>query len=610
MEEDGDNSYRSDDSESGNESDESDEALPLVRHHSYLPGALHPLYTGFENDVVHEKFPTPSFVNSSNVHPSWVHELAVLELPDVILFPGATLPIRLTDSEWIQHFSRQIDLIQKSGNALRLGVLCLTTQAPSHRSSWARRAYGPARLRRLSERLLAELGDDLDFENETMESLRDRVTSTRQLSERVLVDLSDSTDITTEQPAEWLESRGQASQQQAIRNSISRAEEERRRQEERQRQRSSSYIGRIGTIATVLFTHGDHEVRPSPGLRTQSLVVTALGSTRFRIVGFRSRDEEQDYSNNLRRPGGVRQFLVDELVDAPLALPLLEHIKLGPCKRTGKYNEQTLRRLSIVSPIPIHSLRMVWPWRQVAAIRETMKTKPELSGLEHGLPPLKCDAITVDDDSSAQPTLQGSSSYDRRAQCLLEPVAFSFWMAANLPLQQEERLQLLEMNSTVERLRFIQSKITGEPAEAIIHCRNCLTPISRARQMFTVGGAEGTTGNYVNEHGIVHQTITLRQIDENEVWYQGGPETQDSWFPGYSWTIMACDICGHHLGWRFQRVVPVRTRSCRLTSTRARTTTTETADRPEKFYGVTTANVSTFIPSTRERRQENSRAMN
>ena len=58
----------------------------------------------------------------------------------------------------------------------------------------------------------------------------------------------------------------------------------------------------------------------------------------------------------------------------------------------------------------------------------------------------------------------------------------------------------------------------------------------------------------MNEHGIVHQTVTLRKVDNHAVVCIGGPETKDSWFPGYSWTIAYCSICSDHLGWKFRKV--------------------------------------------------------
>ena len=197
----------------------------------------------------------------------------------------------------------------------------------------------------------------------------------------------------------------------------------------------------------------------------------------------------------------------------------------------------------------------------------------------------------------------GTDEHDR---ALLEPGRFSFWMAANLPLSQDDKLQLLETMSTVERLRCIRT-ILEETAEPVIHCKNCTTPFSLARDMFTVGGAEGTTGNYVNEHGIVHQTITIRTVDEDEVWFQGGPVSRDSWFPGYSWTIMACSVCGGHLGWKFQRIPspassPLQRNRLGLRgASRTSTTSTEKLNRPDCFYGVSAANVNTFVPNSPRR---------
>lgn len=33
--------------------------------------------------------------------------------------------------------------------------------------------------------------------------------------------------------------------------------------------------------------------------------------------------------------------------------------------------------------------------------------------------------------------------------------------------------------------------------------------------------------------------------------YQGRPCLQDTWFPGYAWTIMNCVRCFSHLGWKY-----------------------------------------------------------
>ena len=56
------------------------------------------------------------------------------------------------------------------------------------------------------------------------------------------------------------------------------------------------------------------------------------------------------------------------------------------------------------------------------------------------------------------------------------------------------------------------------------------------------------------------------------VHYHGEPTTKDSWFPGFAWTIVSCNICGNHLGWKFDAT---------------------SADlRPQKFWGLRREGVS------------------
>jgi hypothetical protein len=46
--------------------------------------------------------------------------------------------------------------------------------------------------------------------------------------------------------------------------------------------------------------------------------------------------------------------------------------------------------------------------------------------------------------------------------------------------------------------------------------------------VFTVGGAEGSTAAYVNGGGYIHQITTLRRlVDENKVVFEGFPSTEN-----------------------------------------------------------------------------------
>jgi hypothetical protein len=225
--------------------------------------------------------------------------------------------------------------------------------------------------------------------------------------------------------------------------------------------------------------------------------------------------------------------------------------------------------------------------------------------------------------------------------------------------------------------------------------------LAYASSMFTVHGTEGTTGNYVNEHGFVHQTITIRHLcnqstsashdlvnsisnndlrssytnrrsrnnsgnttteqrtttahpytrtlgsfthllrgdairrhrssvatsssssdddvedytnnddDDDEILnreleivsYSGRPETRDSWFPGYSWLVMSCAFCGHHLGWKFQSVRNVSMASLDETASTSSSPTRSSTKRPRYFFGISSTNVTTFIPENKKKKK-------
>lgn len=87
---------------------------------------------------------------------------------------------------------------------------------------------------------------------------------------------------------------------------------------------------------------------------------------------------------------------------------------------------------------------------------------------------------------------------------------------------------------------------------SVLLCESCEVPLAKESEVFQVPGADGTIGAYVNPHGVVHQTLTLKQmLSHHATHLTGSPSSEDSWFPGYSWTIAYCANCSAHLGWRF-----------------------------------------------------------
>jgi hypothetical protein len=452
-------------------------------------------------------------------------------------------------------------------------------------------------LRRLSEQVVLELGDLVESEDEQEEQ------EENENANNVNENDNDENYQDNEDTDAMDNSRSRRSRPQPAAAVVA-AEERRESRRQRRaavntgsvRKERHPYIGRIGTIAFVTYTHGDaamdtddsnnaitvtgrdeqgsSRVWRSPREQGQ-LVVTALGTSRFRIDSF-AQKEDADIMN--RHPEyarthsmGVKTFLVEELDDEPLSLPPLHlrHCLESNAPAAGRYlqyHNRLIQNLSVVSPYPSFVYNLAWPWKMVADILEAVKRVSTFAGLSQSLP-------SLDDDA-------GDSDTHR----FLEPLTFSFWMACNMPMSEEEKLCLLEMHSTVERLQYIRQKIADEERiESFIHCKSCGIPLSRAAFMFSVGGAEGTTGAYVNEYGCIHQTVTVREVCEAEVWFQGHAETKDSWFEGYSWTIMSCVFCGSHLGWKFQRVDRRED---------------PTPDRPDQFYGLSAASVATQGAST------------
>jgi hypothetical protein len=53
---------------------------------------------------------------------------------------------------------------------------------------------------------------------------------------------------------------------------------------------------------------------------------------------------------------------------------------------------------------------------------------------------------------------------------------------------------------------------------------------------------------------IVHQTVTFKDMIRSAVVLVSRPTAEDSWFPGYAWSVAICSSCGNHFGWLFTKV--------------------------------------------------------
>jgi len=146
-------------------------------------------------------------------------------------------------------------------------------------------------------------------------------------------------------------------------------------------------------------------------------------------------------------------------------------------------------------------------------------------------------------------------------------------VADSMNLSLDERRRLLQTESSALQLRYLLhlQEQQKQPIEPPLACRRCAQPLAERSSLFTVPGAEHSAA-YVNAFGSVHQVTTV--LHAQGILLQGAPETRDSWFPGYSWTIVCCENCQCHLGWEFKRV-----KRC------------ESSGRVQQFYGFTFGSV-------------------
>ncbi|KAL1204432.1 hypothetical protein V5N11_034686 [Cardamine amara subsp. amara] len=126
-----------------------------------------------------------------------------------------------------------------------------------------------------------------------------------------------------------------------------------------------------------------------------------------------------------------------------------------------------------------------------------------------------------------------------------KPDILSFFIASKIPVSESIRQELLELDGVSYRL---QREIELLESFDRVRCKHCQTVIARRKDMLVMSN-EGPLGAYVNPHGYVHEIMTFYKA--NDIVLTGRPVKKDSWFPGYAWTIANCATCETQLGWLF-----------------------------------------------------------
>lgn len=131
-----------------------------------------------------------------------------------------------------------------------------------------------------------------------------------------------------------------------------------------------------------------------------------------------------------------------------------------------------------------------------------------------------------------------------------DPVDFSWWVAAMLPLHDAMKLNLLAIDNAVQRMRC---ELSIMRQCAVLSCASCELYIADKSDVFSLT-LEGPMAAYVNPGGHVHETMTIFKAQGLNL--IGRASTVNSWFPGYAWTIAQCRHCHRHMGWKFTAAEP------------------------------------------------------
>lgn len=126
-----------------------------------------------------------------------------------------------------------------------------------------------------------------------------------------------------------------------------------------------------------------------------------------------------------------------------------------------------------------------------------------------------------------------------------KPDLLSFHIASKLPVSESTRQELLEIDGISYRL---QREIQLLKSFNLVLCKNCRTLIAKRSDM-VVMSSDGPVNAYVNPHGHVHEIITVHNASGLAL--LGSPAKAHSWFPGYAWTITNCAVCETNMGWLF-----------------------------------------------------------
>jgi hypothetical protein len=471
--------------------------------------------------------------NSSSNNNHAIRRLPILELPGVVLFPGTTIPIRLVrERALLQYLARQIELCRQTPHLqpqVQLGILThVVIATPRSTTTTDTDNHGRHRRRpRRGQRQRHEDDGDEDEEPASRPATISRPSepaSSLPPQHRLVSRIGTIATITYTHETAVLDNP-------TLSDSIS----------------NTSHIWQQRRAPPQNQAGGD---RNPIRVDEEELVFTAIGTSRFRVVSPVQDESFADLNvfqvevlpdTVLRLPPVGRLFASSPLdywyhpptsfpnatdtttsinskerTDGATPPPTLPPSELGshhPYHPFGVHHDRLVWNLSLLTSVPYCAYRAnTWPWmlqgKILAALEEYNRKSPNkfFDATSVAIPDNSNNnnhqafAVAAAQASSGSPTNHSDDDDDNnsnRALHHLEPTLFSYNLASNLPFTERERLNLLELHSTVERLRIIYNRVLQySQTEWYLCCQGCHSKLAKVTDVFTFGGAEGATSNY------------------------------------------------------------------------------------------------------------------
>lgn len=93
-----------------------------------------------------------------------------------------------------------------------------------------------------------------------------------------------------------------------------------------------------------------------------------------------------------------------------------------------------------------------------------------------------------------------------------------------------------------------KTKSSTKRKKGDLYCNSCKIKITSNRFKIKINDFYEHT--FPNPNGIVFHIGCFREAQS--ILRLGNPSTEWSWFPGFSWEVVACANCASHLGWYYE----------------------------------------------------------